>query len=308
MPTSRSEPASNLPSLPPGTVQAQYTRGPLSISTWAHLTNAHIFPGPSIITALQSAADDTIHHLTQHVSTEISAGTPRPSSDLDDDERMDEDIEDYGFSAPSPPSPQRSRSEQKSPTSHPLSPRQEMGSAIGSALGGRKGSVVTATTTISQTIEPNERLSGSLSRSASVEEAFLDLSEPPLIRGLLLLAEMSSEGSMLTGGYTRACVEIARQHRDFVVGFISQRSLNDAAGGENFLSFTPGVSLPLEGGQAMTGDGQGQQYRTPKVVLGREGVDVVIVGRGILGAKDRRREAERYRAECWRAYEARVRR
>ena len=219
---------------------------------------------------------------------------------------MDEDIEDYGFSAPSPSSHHRSsRAEQKSPTSDPMSPRQEMGSAIG----GRKGSVVTATTTISQTIEPNERLSGSLSRSASVEEAFLDLSEPPLMRGLLLLAEMSSEGSMMTGGYTQACVEIARRHKDFVVGFISQRSLNGGTAenrGDNFLSFTPGVNLPSEGGQAMTGDGQGQQYRTPKVVLGREGVDVVIVGRGILGAKDRRREAERYRAECWRAYEARV--
>ena len=219
---------------------------------------------------------------------------------------MDEDVEDYGFSAPSPSSPHhRSRSEQKSPTSNPISPRQEMASAFG----GRKGSVVTATTTISQTIEPNERLSGSLSRSTSAEQAFLDLAEPPLIRGLLLLAEMSSEGSLMTGGYTQACVKTAREHKDFVVGFVSQRSLNEGVahgGGDNFLSFTPGVNLPSEGEQAITGDGQGQQYRTPKVVLGKAGVDVVIVGRGILGAKDRRREAERYRAECWRAYEGRV--
>ncbi len=40
--------------------------------------------------------------------------------------------------------------------------------------------------------------------------------------------------------------------------------------------------------------------------MGKEGADVVIVGRGILGARDRRREAERYRKEAWGAYERRI--
>ncbi len=51
----------------------------------------------------------------------------------------------------------------------------------------------------------------------------------------------------------------------------------------------------------------GQQYRTPRSVVLEDGCDVVIVGRGILKARDRKREAERYRREAWRAYEERVR-
>jgi uridine monophosphate synthetase len=38
----------------------------------------------------------------------------------------------------------------------------------------------------------------------------------------------------------------------------------------------------------------------------RDGADVIIVGRGILEANDRKAEAERYRHEAWSAYEARV--
>lgn len=40
--------------------------------------------------------------------------------------------------------------------------------------------------------------------------------------------------------------------------------------------------------------------------MGKEGADVVIVGRGILGARERGREAERYRREAWAAYERRI--
>ncbi|KAI4167148.1 MAG: hypothetical protein LQ346_009084, partial [Caloplaca aetnensis] len=63
------------------TVQSQYTRGPVRIATWAHLTNAHIFPGPALIPTLQSAATSTLISLNQSVSTEISTGTPRSSID-----------------------------------------------------------------------------------------------------------------------------------------------------------------------------------------------------------------------------------
>ncbi len=139
----------------------------------------------------------------------------------------------------------------------------------------------------------------------------VQLAEAPLARGLLLLAEMSSEGNLLTDSYTTRCVAAAREHRDFVLGFIAQRSLNEEPE-DNFITFTPGVSLPPEGewdgglGETVTGDGLGQQYNTPrKVVLGM-GCDVVIVGRGILRARERRVEAERYRREAWGAYLRRV--
>ena len=147
----------------------------------------------------------------------------------------------------------------------------------------------------------------------------MELGEPPLARGLLLLAEMSSEGNLMDEAYTSECIASARKHSEFILGFICQHGLNDPRRGDNFLAFTPGVSLPPEKEsedrqaqqqqsppqQQQQGDGLGQRYRTPQKVVA-EGCDVIIVGRGILGAKDRAREAERYRREAWRAYELRL--
>lgn len=133
------------------------------------------------------------------------------------------------------------------------------------------------------------------------------MGDAPHARGLLLLAEMSSEGNLMKGEYTKLCHLAAREHSDFVCGFISQRSLNEPH--ENFLSFTPGVSLPPEDASTtdrVTGDGMGQQYRTPDMVIRHDGCDIVIVGRGILGAINRGIEAERYREAAWRAYLART--
>ena len=126
-------------------------------------------------------------------------------------------------------------------------------------------------------------------------------------RGLLLLAELSSKGSLATGAYTEACVAMARRHADFVVGFIAQRRVHDGDshaitngatpehhlpharsqhphlqsavtlpdGGEDFLILAPGVGLDVKG------DAVGQQYRTPDEVIRRSGCDVAIVGRGM---------------------------
>ena len=90
-----------------------------------------------------------------------------------------------------------------------------------------------------------------------------------------------------------------------MLGFIAQQSLNQEPN-DSFLTFAPGISLPKEGDEAVKGDGKGQQYRGPEQVIGKDGVDVVIVGRGILGAADRGREAERYRKAAWGAYEGRI--
>lgn len=263
------------------TVQSQYTRGPLAIATWAHLTNAHIFPGPAIIAALKSAAASTLESLVQNVSTEITAGTPRGSSDGEDDS-------DFYFGKDRIPN---MRSE-------------------------RKDSVVRATTTIFQTFEGAKRTPAVLAKTFSAgegddgdrAEALEALGEPPHSRGLLLLAEMSSEGHLMSGAYTQKCVEAAREHDDFVIGFIAQRSLNEEKQ-DNFVTMTPGVSLPPAEQTTRSdtkGDGLGQQYRTPAKVVADDGCDIIIVGRGILGAKDRRKEAERYRDAAWKAYETRT--
>lgn len=110
---------------------------------------------------------------------------------------------------------------------------------------------------------------------------------------------------MLDSAYTDACVAAARENRDFVLGFVAQEDLNRDKGDE-WVVFTPGVGLPADNREAR--DGLGQRWRGPREVVRDEGADVVIVGRGILGAKDRRAEAERYRLEAWRGYEERVER
>eukprot|EP01027_Heterolobosea_sp_BB2_P023933 GEZU01036003.1.p1 GENE.GEZU01036003.1~~GEZU01036003.1.p1 ORF type:complete len:497 (-),score=161.54 GEZU01036003.1:38-1306(-) len=126
----------------------------------------------------------------------------------------------------------------------------------------------------------------------------------PRGRGLLLLAEMSSAGTMAKGDYTTAAIQMARENRDFVIGFISMRNLfssnNSATESDDaFIHMTPGVQL------GQKGDALGQQYNTPEDVIGRLGSDVIIVGRGIYTAKDIPAEAERYREAGWKAYAAR---
>ncbi|KAF8621613.1 hypothetical protein AX15_007633 [Amanita polypyramis BW_CC] len=134
----------------------------------------------------------------------------------------------------------------------------------------------------------------------------------PLGRGLLLLAEMSTKGSLATGSYTEETVHMARAHKDFVIGFIAQHRMegvgsieSDAAPSEDFLILTPGVALGVEG------DSMCQQYRTPYQVVAECGCDVIIVGRGIYGTDLRQAgtiaaRAERYMAEGWAAYLERI--
>ncbi|KND01127.1 orotidine 5'-phosphate decarboxylase [Spizellomyces punctatus DAOM BR117] len=127
----------------------------------------------------------------------------------------------------------------------------------------------------------------------------------PLSRGLLLLAEMSSAGSLAKGAYSEEAVRMARRNRDFVIGFIGQRRLSVPldAGQEqedDFLYLTPGVSM------AQPGDSLGQQYRSPEQVILESECDVIIVGRGIYGAADPVAKATEYREAGWAAYQKRL--
>ncbi|KAK7203196.1 orotidine 5'-phosphate decarboxylase [Myxozyma melibiosi] len=117
-------------------------------------------------------------------------------------------------------------------------------------------------------------------------------------RGLLLLAEMSSKGSLATGEYTDKTVALARGNTEFTFGFIAQNRLGEPD--EDFVIMTPGVGLDAKS------DGLGQQYRTvDEAVSG--GSDIVIVGRGIIGkGRDPIAEAKRYRDAGWASYLARL--
>ncbi|POI35101.1 hypothetical protein CIB84_001147 [Bambusicola thoracicus] len=119
----------------------------------------------------------------------------------------------------------------------------------------------------------------------------------PLQRGCLLIAEMSSQGSLATGEYTKAAVQMAEDNPDFVFGFISGCRVSNKP---EFLHLTPGVQLQAGG------DNLGQKYLSPKEVISEKGSDIIIVGRGILSASDRLQEAEKYRKAAWESYISRL--
>ncbi|KAI2660535.1 Uridine 5'-monophosphate synthase [Labeo rohita] len=92
----------------------------------------------------------------------------------------------------------------------------------------------------------------------------------PLGHGCLLIAQMSSQGSLATGDYTQAVPSLVHM--------------------------TPGVQMQTGG------DGLGQQYSSPEDVICTKGSDIIIVGRGILASSDRLRAAEEYKTAGWEAY------
>lgn len=225
------------------------------------------------------------------VRTEIGVGTPRPES-------LDSDLEEEMASG--------DNFEVKTPTPAEPQPGQLQ---LGGSSNGRKSSIVSITT-VSQHFEPanSPRTYEDFMLDTSGPQLFPGIEEPPMERGLLILAQMSSKGHFMNEVYTDACVEAARENKDFVMGFISQENLNREAG-DQFLCMTPGCQLPPAGEDeeaGVEGDGKGQQYNTPRKIVGVMGCDVVIVGRGIIKADDPASEAERYKRKAWEAYEERL--
>ena len=121
----------------------------------------------------------------------------------------------------------------------------------------------------------------------------------PRGRGLLLLAEMSAKGSLATGDYTEATVQMAKDNGDFVMGFVSQRRLVDTP---DFVYMSPGVNL------SSAGDALGQQYNTPHKIIFECGSDIIIVGRGIYEAQDPIATAKQYQDAGWKAFEVSLQR
>lgn len=122
-------------------------------------------------------------------------------------------------------------------------------------------------------------------------------------RGVLILAEMTSKGSLATGFYTKSSVEIARQHPKTVIGWVANKELSQfadsAVDDEDFVVFTTGVNISSKG------DALGQQYQTPASAIAG-GSDFVIAGRGIYAAPDPIVAVKEYQQAGWDAYLARV--
>lgn len=114
-------------------------------------------------------------------------------------------------------------------------------------------------------------------------------------RGLLMLAEMSSENNLTDAIYAQKTLQMAEEFPEFVMGFVSQLRLSDDP---RWVYFTPGIQL------RESSDELGQQYVTPELAICHHKTDVIIVGRGILKAADPLAEAKKYREAGWKAYNA----
>jgi uridine monophosphate synthetase len=112
-------------------------------------------------------------------------------------------------------------------------------------------------------------------------------------RGLLMLAEMSSQGNLLDAAYAQKTLAMAEQFPEFVIGFIAQHKLNDDP---RWIYMTPGIKFS-EGKDAL-----GQQYNTPEMAIIEKGTDIIIVGRDIINAANPLEAAKKYRAAGWKAY------
>ena len=88
-------------------------------------------------------------------------------------------------------------------------------------------------------------------------------------------------------------MELVEDHSDYVMGYIGTSSLTR---NPSLLQFTPGVSL------GDSGDGLGQVYISPREAILKKGADVIIVGRGILKAPDRKAACQQYRDAGFQAY------
>jgi len=105
-------------------------------------------------------------------------------------------------------------------------------------------------------------------------------------RAVLLIAELSSAGNLMNDDYRQETLNMAEKFADIAIGFITQHALSSDP---HWINLTPGVKLQ-EGG-----DNLGQQYITPKKAILENGSDIIIVGRGIIEAKDPLAEAKKYR-------------
>lgn len=122
-------------------------------------------------------------------------------------------------------------------------------------------------------------------------------------RALLLLAQMSSKGNLITEDYTASVVELAKQHPDYVIGFIGAGTASlpqlAAITPPEFLIMAPGVKL------VAGGDRLGQQYDTPESVIAA-GADVMIVGRDIWSSAKPSARVKHYREVGWQAFQNRL--
>ena len=119
------------------------------------------------------------------------------------------------------------------------------------------------------------------------------------IGGILLLAQMSSRGNLLSPDYTKNTIETGKGS-PHVIGYIGNGSSTEeiiqlrVLVGEGQMIWTPGINLDSGAGK------MGQRYGNPRDSI-TSGADIIIVGSGIHGQSDRVTAAKAYADASWEA-------
>ena len=111
-------------------------------------------------------------------------------------------------------------------------------------------------------------------------------------RAILLIAQLSNKGNLITSEYTKQTCDLALKYPNIVAGVICQNKLLN----DSYLHLTPGVNL------ATKSDQFDQQYNTPDYVISHVKSDLIIVGRGIYNSTDPLETARQFRQQGWNAY------
>lgn len=91
---------------------------------------------------------------------------------------------------------------------------------------------------------------------------------------------------------------MAAKFPDLITGFVCQKK--DTFKDPGLIQLTPGVQLQS------CKDDLGQIYNTPEKVILENGADVIVVGRGIVAAKNPEVEVVTYKDALWKCYMKRI--
>lgn len=125
------------------------------------------------------------------------------------------------------------------------------------------------------------------------------------LRGVFIVAEMSTDGNLIDEHYREMAAKIATTdtHIGFVAGVVCQSKECFAFPG--LVQLTPGVKVVVPSNPEET-DELGQRYCSPEHVVIEKGADVCVVGRSIVSSSKPAEVAAYYRNHLWRAYQKRI--
>jgi orotidine 5'-phosphate decarboxylase subfamily 1 len=119
-------------------------------------------------------------------------------------------------------------------------------------------------------------------------------------RGIMILAQMSTNKNLADENYTRKAIEIGNKRKELIAGYICSNLLNrlkelDSIFNTGYVIMVPGIKI------FKSKDNFGQRYFPPEEII-KNGADCIIVGRGIYESNNPIKTTRMYRNVGWKAY------